>query len=248
MQNINQWTPSKFRHVGGRWRASPDAAEVGVSSRLMADIIAGVYGEKLPLHARGALLDLGCGKVPFYGAYKDLVASATCVDWENTLHKNPYLDRTCDLTQPLPFASASYDTVLLSDVLEHIPNPELLCAEIARLLAPDGKLIMNVPFYYWLHEEPHDYGRYTEFALRRFMGTAGLQVVELFPVGGAPEVVADILSKCLTRLPRGGQALARAVNIIAGGFLKTRFGRKASAATARQFPFGYFMVAQKQPG
>lgn len=38
---------------------------------------------------------------------------------------------------------------------------------------------MNVPFYHWLHETPHGYYRYTEFALRRFMDRCGTQLIQL---------------------------------------------------------------------
>ena len=125
-------------------------------------------------HARGRLLDMGCGYVPLYDAYRDLVSENICIDWQNTAHVNPYLDQMVDLTGALPFERGSFDTVLLTDVLEHIPEPTNLICEIARILRPGGKLILGVPFFYWLHEVPHDYYRYTEFALRRFCELSGL--------------------------------------------------------------------------
>ena len=77
------------------------------------------------------------------------------------------------------------------------------CMKTARLLKPDGKLILGVPFLYWLHEEPHDYYRYTEFALDRFCQLSGLRLVELTPYGGLPEVFIDMSSKCLALFPGG---------------------------------------------
>ena len=56
---------------------------------------------------------------------------------------------------------------------------------------------MNVPFYYWLHERPHDYYRYTEYALRRFAETAGFNFLLIKTLGGVPEIIADILAKNL---------------------------------------------------
>jgi SAM-dependent methyltransferase len=67
-----------------------------------------------------------------------------CVDWSNSLHGNDFLDAECDLTKDLPFADASFDSILLSDVLEHIPTPERLWREMARLLKPEGKLLLFV--------------------------------------------------------------------------------------------------------
>lgn len=219
--------------------------EVGLASRLSADLIAAYYGRELPLRAKGRLLDLGCGKVPLYAAYKDVVSECVCVDWENTAHKNPYLDRECDLTQPLPFSDGRFDTIVLSDVLEHIPTPEALCREISRVLAPSGTLILNVPFYYWLHEEPHDYYRYTQYALRRFIDLAGLRLVMLEATGGSPELLADVLAKNIVRVPLVGKPLAVFVQWATLRFIGTRLGRKVSRSTSRAFPFGYFLIAER---
>ena len=246
MQNQASWMPSKFVYRRGRLVASRDTREVGLASRLSVDVIASHYERHLPAHAKGRLLDLGCGKVPLYSTYKSLVADCICVDWANTAHKNQYLDRECDLTQSLPFADAEFDTILLSDVLEHIPTPEKLCMEMARSLSEGGKLILNVPFFYWLHEEPHDYYRYTEFALRRFVELAGLDLVLLESTGGTPEVLADILAKGLVHVPIVGRMLATALQSMTLWFVGTRLGGKVSEATSRKFPFGYFLVAVKR--
>lgn len=245
MRNEQSWKPSKYVYRRNGLSASRDKTEVSAGSVLITDIVAKIYEQNLPQHATGRLLDLGCGKAPLYHAYRNLIKSSTCVDWVNTLHKNEYLDCECDLTVELPFPDVSFDTVLLSDVLEHIPQPELLCREIARMLAPGGKLIMNVPFYYWLHERPHDYHRYTEFALRRLMTISGLTLLKVESIGGAPEIIADIVAKCALRLPKGGEALARSVQWVAGRFLRSRLGRRISVASGADFPFGYFLVAQK---
>lgn len=226
--------------------ASRDTREVGLASRLSADVIADCYQRHLPEHAGGRLLDLGCGKVPLYATYKNLVADCVCVDWANTAHKNEHLDQECDLTQSLPFADGEFDTIILSDVLEHIPTPERLCGEMGRSLSANGKLIMNVPFYYWLHEEPHDYYRYTEFALRRLVDLAGMELVLLESTGGTPEVLADILAKLLVRVPLVGRLLAIAVQSMTMWFVGTRFGGNVSRATRMRVPLGYFLVAVKR--
>lgn len=245
MKNRETWKPSKFVYHRGRLVASPDAREVGAASTLITNIIAELYARKLPLYASGRLLDLGCGKVPLYAAYKDYVTENICVDWENSLHLNDHIDRRADLGAVLPFDDAEFDTILLSDVLEHIADPELLWCEMVRLLAPGGRIILNVPFYYWIHEQPHDYYRYTEFALRRFTERAGVALIELESIAGAPEVIADVASKCMMRLPRIGASLARCTQWLGWSFVRTSFGAKVSRATRGQFPLGYFLVAEK---
>lgn len=243
MQNIESWKPSKFVRRGGRLRASRDRTHLSKGSRLVTDLVAQFYDGAFARHARGRLLDMGCGAVPLYEAYRDHVSETTCIDWGESLHGGAHLDRECDLTQPIPFPDASFDTILLSDVLEHLPDPQLFWAEASRLLAPGGKLILNVPFYYPVHEAPHDYYRYTAFALRRFAGQAGLSVVELEPIGGAPEILADLLAKLLTGVRLGWGASA--VQAMARGLGRTRVGARLSRKTGDRFPFGYVMVAEK---
>lgn len=246
MKSIDKWSFSKYIYKRGRLQGSRDVKEVAAGSRLITDLIAEFYDANLKKYAKGRLLDLGCGKVPLYCAYRDYVTDNTCVDWGNSLHRNPHLDYECDLTEDLPFKNSEYDTVILSDVLEHIPEPELLMREIARVLAPGGLLLLNVPFYYWIHEEPHDFHRYTEFALKRLAEIAGLEVIDLSPIGGVPEIITDIYSKNILGLSIIGRPLASISQWFTMLFVHTGFGRKVSRSTARRFPLGYFLVAKKK--
>lgn len=81
MKNKDLWKPSKFVYKRGNLIASRDPNEVGIGSRLISDIIAAIYNKNLKLHAKGKLLDLGCGKVPLYNSYKDYISDNICVDW-----------------------------------------------------------------------------------------------------------------------------------------------------------------------
>ena len=214
-------------------------------SFLIADLVAGCYDHAIPQHCAGALLDLGCGHVPLFAAYRTRVAAITCADWGNSLHKNPYLDAEVDLTAPLPFPSGAFDTILLSDVLEHLPEPGLLWREMDRVLRPGGKLIMNVPFYYQIHEAPWDYYRFSRFALARFAQTSGFRVLSLEPIGGLPEVFTDLAAKVLAHFSRPGRWAAWGLQYACLWCLRTPLGRKASRATRERFPLGYFGVFQK---
>lgn len=245
MRNAHRWKETKYVLSGEQLLGSGDPAELSVSSRLIANLVAAKYFDALRLHASGRLLDLGCGKAPLYGVYKDSVTDVTCVDWGNSLHQTTYLDLEADLTQPIDLPDEAFDTIILSDVLEHIPVPLDLCREMSRLLAPGGKLIMNVPFYYPLHEIPHDFYRYTEFALRRFMLCSGMRIISVEPLGGAAEILSDIISKNLLRLPVGGFFAAKVLQAAAWWFARTRLGARLSKKTASQFPLGYFMVAER---
>lgn len=90
----------------------------------------------------------------------------------------------------LPFRDASFDTLLLLDVLEHLPDPQAALAEVARVLAPGGRLLLTVPFLYPIHDDPHDYQRYTRNGLRVALERAGLRVGRLEAHGRALETAA----------------------------------------------------------
>ena len=245
MKNIENWRPSKFVLRNGLLRASRDPKEVGIASQLAADIIAKFYSESLPKFARGKLIDLGCGKVPLYEVYKDFVNDITCVDWANSMHNNPHLDLVQDLNNRLELPDRCFDTIILSDVLEHIRKPESLLSEMNRILSEEGKLLMNVPFYYWLHEQPFDYFRYTRHALQMMAEDNGFRILELRASGGAIEILADISAKVIIMLPIIGRPIAKFTQWLAWHLLKISAISKFSKKTSEKFPFGYFMVAEK---
>jgi len=246
VKNIDKYVPTKFRiDSRGRLRATRDDRFLWTASRLVAELVAQFYGAAFQKYARGRLIDLGCGRAPFYVGYAPFVSAVTCVDWNEPEGSASHLDATQDLRASLAFPNAAFDTVLLSDVLEHIPTPEYLMEEISRVLAPGGVLLMNVPFMYLLHEQPHDYYRYTEFALRRFVDIAGLELLELAPLGGSFDVFADFVGKHLNMIPLVGGPPARFIQFAAFAFGKTKFGERIRAKSGRHFPLGYALVARR---
>ena len=72
----------------------------------------------------------------------------------------------------MPFSDASMDVVLITQVLEHIPDPIAVIGEIRRVLKPGGTLLLSVPSIFPQHGSPGDYWRYMpqglEWILRDF--------------------------------------------------------------------------------
>ena len=101
---------------------------------------------------------------------------------------------------PLPDGHA--DTVLLSEVLEHLEHPGRGLAECARLLKPGGHLIVTTPFFWPVHDK-RDFYRYAPGGLRFLLEEAGLEVVEIVPLSGVWGTVSLQVSYALERYRRG---------------------------------------------
>ena len=73
-------------------------------------------------------------------------------------------DYVCDLAA-IPVDDARFDHVRLTQVLEHLPEPATVLAELRRVLKPGGTLWLTAPLFYAEHERPYDFFRYTPFGL-----------------------------------------------------------------------------------
>ncbi|MBK8932685.1 MAG: class I SAM-dependent methyltransferase [Chloroflexi bacterium] len=96
--------------------------------------------------ARGLTFDIGAGAqqvrnyLPSGCRYLSLDYYQTAAEW---YHTRPQLFGD---GQRLPIKANSVDTVLLLDVLEHLPRPENCIAEIRRVLRPGGDWCCKCPF------------------------------------------------------------------------------------------------------
>lgn len=145
----------------------------------------------------------------------------------------------------LPVKEAKFNSIVLSDVLEHIPQPDVLWKEMHRILEKGGRIFLNVPFYYRLHEIPYDFYRYTEYALHRLAEFQGFKIIFLESIGGLPEIMADLFSKAVNNIPMLGRYLSVAIQNLTIVFLKTKLGHNISLKTKKIFPLGYFMIVEK---
>lgn len=114
---------------------------------------------------KGIVVDLGCGTSPYKDDILRRADQYIGVDWENSLHDQSNVDVFADLTKQLPFSRDYADTVVSFQVMEHLPEPGFFLSECFRILKPSGQLFLTVPFMWHVHEEPHDYFRYTRYGL-----------------------------------------------------------------------------------
>jgi SAM-dependent methyltransferase len=240
LPNADTWRPSKAELHRGHWRASRDVQQVSRRSRFSADLLIAAYERAIRKHAHGVLADIGCGRAPYFGIYRHHVSTSVGVDWPNSPHARDQVDVLSDLNVVIGLPDESADTILCTDVLEHIFQPAILWRELARIARPGAALIVGVPFLYWLHEQPFDYHRYTEHALRRYAEDAGFEAIEIAPIGGLLHVLIDTVCKG------------------ARGNLLRRFAAAMASLTApvtkrllprsTRFPLAYLLIAQKKRG
>lgn len=125
---------------------------------------------------RGEVIDVGCGGQP----YRSLVKASRYVglDIDSPVARAHGVADLLYDGRRFPLADASFDGALCSQVLEHVFNPDEFLREIARVLRPDGLLVLSVPFAWDEHEQPHDFARYSSFGARALLERNGFAILE----------------------------------------------------------------------
>jgi len=116
----------------------------------------------------------------------------------------------------LPFEDNSFDSCFCNTVLEHVKDPEQIVKEVRRVLKPEGKLMISIPFLQEIHADPDDFQRYTPFGLQNLLRKNGFQIIKQHCDYGALNTLEYLLL---------------------GSFIwRLRLGLK------KNFPFGYVYI------
>jgi SAM-dependent methyltransferase len=133
---------------------------------------------------KGNVLDVGCGSKPYKMWMKQ---SNSYVGLDN--FPGPDVDIVVKEEEPWPIADACFDTVLCTQVLEHVSDLRRILDEIHRILKPGGNLVITVPFIYNVHVvdnasgQSSDYRRFTMYEIRNLFSDR-YDIVELKSQGG----------------------------------------------------------------
>ena len=123
------------------------------SSRTRLENEIAAFAADLP--AGSAVLDAGArrGPLPIPVRSCDLRVGPT-----SSRSTRAYGDTTyvCDL-RSLPVDDDRFDAVVFSQVMEHLPDPDLVVAELRRVLRPGGRLFYSGPLFFEEHEQPYDF-------------------------------------------------------------------------------------------
>lgn len=125
---------------------------------------------------RGRVLDIGAAD-GWLAAQLDASAHYIALDYPATAvelyHTRPHIFADACA---MPFADASVDAVACYEVMEHVSRPDAVLAEIARVLVPGGVAEFTMPYFYPIHDAPHDYQRWTRHGWSMGLEKAGLLV------------------------------------------------------------------------
>jgi ubiquinone/menaquinone biosynthesis C-methylase UbiE len=154
------------------------------------------------------------------------------------------IDLVCDIIS-IPEPDNSFDIILCSEVLEHVPDPTKALDEFGRLLKPNGKLILTAPFASMVHLAPYHYcSGFSRYWYEYHLPQRGFDITELTANG-------DWFSYCQQELMRlGGMArqsgdylwpFAYGIGILGAVYFKLRGGKPADDLAC----FGFHCIAIK---
>jgi len=157
----------------------------------------------------GTVLDIGCGAQPYRALFPP-EATYKGIDTEDAQDRFGYdvPDTTYFKGDKFPIKTGSVDFILCSEVLEHIPDPNVFLSELRRCLRPGGRLLLTVPFSARWHFIPYDYWRFTPSGLNRILNQAGFINISVYARGNQLTVacykqMAVILSLLISKTKKG---------------------------------------------
>jgi SAM-dependent methyltransferase len=174
---------------------------------------------------RFRLLDVGCGPKPYLPFFEPHAAEYVGVDVAN-----PAADLT-GTAEALPVPGASFDVVLCTQVLEHATDPPQVVRELARVVAPGGRVLASTHGVQVYHPSPEDLWRWTHVGLERlFTENGDWKALTVRPGSGTTACVAMVVSIYVDLLVRKRLHAGRVSSALVAGL------NRAAAAVDRRSP------------
>jgi SAM-dependent methyltransferase len=201
------------------------------------------------------VLDAGSGSQKYASKFADQRYESA--DFEQVEKRYKPSTYVCDL-KTIPVETERFDAIVFTQVMEHLPEPDLVLAELHRVLKPGGRMFVTAPLYYEEHERPYDFYRYTQFAFRFMFDRAGFEISELRWVEGLMGTVAHKLSFVAKHIPRrpagygGGVAGVGSFLFFQSLAVLLRFASMVARASDKRFrytergmPMNYLAIVTK---
>jgi SAM-dependent methyltransferase len=151
------------------------------------------------------LLDAGAGTQRFrkYCSHLEYVSQDFCqydglgdgTSFQSGTWDTSKIDLVSDITA-IPAPDNSFDAILCTETIEHVPDAVAALKEFSRLLRPGGELILTAPFCSLTHMAPfHFYSGFNKFFYEHNLSALGFEIVELNPNGDYEECTAQELRR-----------------------------------------------------
>jgi SAM-dependent methyltransferase len=146
---------------------------------------------EVPLLPSGArVLDLGGTRIAKRGRFNIERFGLEVTVANLSRAKSPHVQAEAGL---VPFRDGTFDAVVCSELLEHVPDPSQVLAEIYRVLQPGGTVLICVPFLNRIHGDPYDYGRYSDYYWGQTLERIGFGDIRIEKQGQYWSVLMDML-------------------------------------------------------
>jgi SAM-dependent methyltransferase len=149
-------------------------------------------------YIRGRVLDIGCGNKP----YEDIIHCEEYVGLEIDTEQNRS-SKKADFFYDggtFPFKDIDFDSIIISQVLEHIFEPEFFLSEVRRVLKPCGTLLLTVPFVWDEHDQPLDYARYSSFGIKYLLEKHGFSILHQDKLGDDAGMIFQLANAYMYKL------------------------------------------------
>ena len=150
-------------------------------------------------YARGITIDIGSGSSPFQSYFSPYVEKYLRHEHPDAAKSNVIYDCLSELPE-ISLSDSSVDTVLSFSVLEHVSKPFETIKEFKRILKNNGIFMISVPQYWHLHDEPHDYYRFTKHILKEKITREGFEILYLKELGRSFATVGQVFCNALILL------------------------------------------------
>lgn len=124
-------------------------------------------------YVNGKTLDFGAGSAK----YKQIIKEKTKEYLAFDMFPGPDIDVVGDVLKT-SFPEGSFDTIISTQVLEHVEKPWMMVKEIKRILKKDGICILTAPFINPSHNDPGDYFRYTTSGVKSLFRNENFEIIE----------------------------------------------------------------------